>query len=454
MADWKTLADLNTAFTPFRSAPAATHDTQFVAAWKKWRDEFVPFAKNFGKTYGTTQQQLQKAFENQDPPAGIHVYPAHLMDLLTLDVENHQKTIAGWLQKEGDQFFSRWESMQDASKQKMELRADYAQRALTQFTLARGLEPGLDGDHIEKAQIALKESNTALKKAMQTLKWPGHNPDFSGPGDPEKLAAEALKLLKKMQAEGKPWSKPKYDDQHIPVAACVVGDKWGVHKRVPITQVPTQYSLKLFVAFKGTQDPDIAYGYYMYFYTQEKAGIKMAPPFYYCNSEQYAGFKILMANVPVNDGRSASVSGRGGFLGGLLRLVLSLLLILGGVSAWNQFLRTRLPQLGKFYDLVYQSREIIGLLLTIVGLFALVRTTLFHFSPLADILPQLGALILGLTMVSFQALNQKLGHETVRKGLSKIEPVAKALAPHQVLLGKIALSLGLCHLLIGGAILF
>ncbi len=41
--------------------------------------------------------------------------------------------------------------------------------------------------------------------------WPGHNPDFSGPGDPDKLAAAALDFLRK-----KPdWSRPEYDDVHM-----------------------------------------------------------------------------------------------------------------------------------------------------------------------------------------------------------------------------------------------
>ena len=36
----------------------------------------------------------------------------------------------------------------------------------------------------KKAEKALKESEAVLKKAMADLKWPGHNPNFEGPGNP------------------------------------------------------------------------------------------------------------------------------------------------------------------------------------------------------------------------------------------------------------------------------
>src|SRR5210317_1256219 len=87
--------------------------------------------------------------------------------------------------------------------------------------------------------------------------WPGHNPDFSGPGDPDKLAAAALEFLEKNPN----WSRPEYDDVHIPYAASVSGADWAVSKKAPLTHQPTQYSLNILVAFKGEKNPDTAYVY-------------------------------------------------------------------------------------------------------------------------------------------------------------------------------------------------
>ena len=450
-SDWKKLVEFNNSFTPFRSAPSATHDAEFVSGWKKWHDEFSPFAEKFIKKYGSTRKELQKSFEGLDAPEGVYVTPANLVDLLTLDSDAHQKTIASWLKKDGDEAFGRWEAMKDPSKKKLELKADYARRALSKYSMAEALSSGITGDAEAKAEKALKKSEAALKKVMEDLKWPGHNPDFQGPGDPDDLAAEALKLLRKMKAEGKQWTKPEYDDEHIPVAACVVGKKWAVWKKEPLTQKPTQYSLKFFVAFKGTQSPDIAYGYYMFFYTDEKSGVKMEPPFYYCNSQQYAKFKMLMNNVPVGGASSSSSTG---FLGIIFRMLLSLLLIAGGITAWNQFLREKLPQLSSLYDTLTEKKELLGFALLAVGILALLRTVVFCFAPLADILPQLSALALGLTLISVKDLEQKVGNEKVQSTLSRLQAFGNTLQPHQVLLGKIALALGMIHLLIGGILFF
>ena len=254
-----------------------------------------------------------------------------------------------------------------------------------------------------------------------------------------------------MKADGKQWSKPEYDDEHIPVAACVIGSKWEVYKKEPITQIPRQYSLKFFVAFEGTKSPDIAYGYNMYFYTQETSKAEMSPPFYYCNSEQYAKHKMLMKNVPSGGGGSSTSSG---FFGVVYRLLLSLLLIGGGIAAWNEFLREKLPQLSPLYNALTGRETVLGYALLIVGILDLLRTAVLSLSPLANILPQLAALALGLTMVSVKGLEKSLGNEKVKSALSKVQGVANVLEPHQVLLGKIALALGLIHLIIGGTTLF
>lgn len=127
------------------------------------------------------------------------------------------------------------------------------------------------------------------------LKWPGHNADFAGPGSPDELAQAALEFLRKNPN----WSKPEYDDEHIPVAACVTAKGWEVSKTAPLTKQTTQYSLDIFVAFKGKKNPKIAYCCNMVFYTAEEAGVNMGLPFRYANSRQYAKYRMLMSHVPV-----------------------------------------------------------------------------------------------------------------------------------------------------------
>ena len=68
------------------------------------------------------------------------------------------------------------------------------------------------------------------------------------------------------------WSKPEYDDEHLPVAACVTGKIWEVQKKTLLGE-PTQYSVDILVAFAGKKDPKIAYCYHMVFCTREEAGV-------------------------------------------------------------------------------------------------------------------------------------------------------------------------------------
>ena len=160
---------------------------------------------------------------------------------------------------------------------------------------------------------------------------------------------------------------------------------------------------------------------------------------------------MLMENVPAG---GASSSSSKVFFGTIFRILLSLLLIAGRIIAWNQFLRKKLPQFSNLYDTLLAKKELLGFALLIVGILALLRTVIFCFTPLADILPQLSALALGLTLVSVKDLEQKLGNEKVQGSLSRLRALGNTLQARQALLGIIALALGMIHLLIGGILFF
>ena len=473
MEDWKQLNDILSTYNSNFASEHCQSDKgpEFIQRWKEWSAEAPAAIAHFKETYGDTPEAAAAAFEGKEPPEGVYNYPRALADALyPLDFQTLKAEVGGWLAKAGDEHYAKWESY-EPPPEKVELKLKYAERALAAYQAADEVAPGLMDEKLAKAQKAVDESEAALKKVLETLEWPGHNPDFAGPGDPDELAAAALHLLEKLQKEGKTWSKPEYEDEHIPLAACVVADAWGVEKKNPITQVPTQYRLKMFVAFGGKKDDDIAYCYYMYFYTNEEEGIEKAPPFLYCNSEQYACHKMLKEKISGAKGAALSDQGakqipgasRGG-PGLLRRLILSLALIAGGLAASSgpvvaaklSFLKAPSAALGA-------SRKPIALALAIIGA-VFVLWNLLHLDLITDLLPQAVAIALGLAMLPAgipatkpdeePSAGESAQTDPAKKAASALDKASTALAPFEKALGLAALALGLVHLLIGGIGLF
>ncbi|MCB9493853.1 MAG: hypothetical protein H6681_00230 [Desulfobacteraceae bacterium] len=455
ISDWKKLSDLYNDYLPYQSQYSATHlNKAYVDKWQKLRDELEPFAKEFKDKYGKTSEELKKNFISMEMPEGVQLYPHNVMDILNFDFEAHQKKIAGWLKEKGDESYKKWENLKNPQKEKLELKVDYANRAINSYKLANELYPDIAEKELEKSESAYKETKKQWMKVLDKLEWPGNNPDFKGPGKPEVLAAEALKLLNKMKDEGKNWSKPEYDDEHIPFAACVVGSDWEVHKKVPLTGVPTQYTIKMFVLFKGTQSKDIGYGYYMQFYTKEEAGVKKEPPFFYCNSRSYEKHKMLLSKAPSSaKGNSSSVMGN--IFGFIIRLILAVTLITGGFAASGHIFATKITKLSRPVEILKEKNSLISIILIVIGILTFIFSIL-SLSPFSNILPQICAVVLGLSMYTqkkFVPINEKLS-KSMEKANEKLELAGKKLAPFTALLGQAAIALGLIHLLIGGVVLF
>jgi hypothetical protein len=277
--------------------------------------------------------------------------------------------------------------------------------------------------------------------------WPGHNPDFSGPGDPDKIADAALEFLKKNPN----WSRPEYDDVHTPYAACVTGTDWSVSKKAPLTHQPTQYSLDVLVAFTGEKDPDVAYVYHMVFYTREEAGVEKAPPFRYANSRQYSKYKI-----PLN---LVKASGGGGSF--LWRLVLGLALIAGGSLAAGKLLAGKIPPLKKLLPILGGLAVPVGGVLLVIGAGGFL-CNLLRLAPHASVLPQLTAIALGLGLLRrspvFKMPATPPPAEDGDEQAAPPQPSAPAaimsklafLDPLAPVLGVAALLLGVLHLVVGG----
>lgn len=267
-----------------------------LAAWRTWKAEVVPFMERFRKTYGSNYTDVAKSFEGVQQP--LDAQSDNVADtfnqLAALDPGEQEKRYLEALMEYGRDAYNRWKQMTDPPLEKMELKMSYTERALSGFSLAKELDPsGSYDDFIAQAKAAYDETAPKWREALNDLKWPGHNPAFAGPGTPQALAAAALEFLRKTER----WSKPEYDDKHIPYAACVTGAGWEVSKTNALQQ-PTQYSIDITVAFEGTKDPAVVYTYSMVFYTREELGVEKGLPFMYCNSKLYQKYRMLKNKIP------------------------------------------------------------------------------------------------------------------------------------------------------------
>jgi hypothetical protein len=219
----------------------------------------------------------------------------------------------------------------------------------------------------------------------------------------------------------------------------------------------------------------------MYLYTREEAGVEKAPPFRYANAGQYAYYKMLMANVPAARRERATVGG----LGRLFWLALIVVNLAAGLLAAASLVKQKVPQLEVVYAKLTPMRDLVGLVALAVGILCFLRVTVFHFSPLADILPQLTAVLAGL-LLGKERLLRKVApapEATSEEGAGEepggLEGAAEAagdaakkaahaaqdllikhreqierLEKYQVPVGIACLVTGLLHLLMGGVILF
>jgi hypothetical protein len=454
--DYKRSATLfSTYYQKLNSAYAFKgHEDEYLELWDTWKTELDVLRTDLKERYGETAEVIVAKFKDVPAPEGVGNSMSQIVgDLLPFDVAAKEKEIASWCVASGDEAYGKWKNFTAPETTKLELKVDYGQRALKTYRRAAAIDT--EGDYseaIDRAVKAVAESEKTWKAALKDLEWPGHNAEFEGPGDPDKLARQALELLASLDS----WSKPEYDDEHVPIAACVTAKGWAVNKTTPITKVPTQYALNVFVAFQGTQDPDIAYAYHMVFYTKEEEGVAKQPPFRYANSRQYAKYKMLMTNVPkmvkvkkTRDGKVAvEDAGDGGASGGLFgwvsRLALSLLLLAVGCAGTDVAEKLKVPALAAVITKLRSKLETLGVAALTVGALLFLRTTLLHLAPLADIVPQLAAMAMGLL----------LGQGSLPPALKeKLRPVVARLDGLQKQLGLACLALGVLHLVLGGIIL-
>ena len=296
--DWKALSAVCAEYQQsFQSeSEMKKRGADVIPAWQDWKKRFEPIRDQFRKRYGDEARLVNEAFTDVPKPEGVEMDAWMAANLAyDLDIARCEKNFAEAAARWGEAAWRTTSMIELDNKEKLELKYQRAEDALCYYKLAAQWDPsGSYKEAIQKAEAAVKEALPLWKDVLKKLTWPGHNPDFAGPGDANEIARAALEFLRKHPK----WTKPEYDDEHVPFAACVEGKGWEVWKRAPLTEEPTQYSVDVLVAFTGKADPDLVYVYHMVFYTDEFAGVKPALPLHYANSKQYAKFRMLKESVP------------------------------------------------------------------------------------------------------------------------------------------------------------
>jgi hypothetical protein len=296
--DWKTLdklcQDYETTFLD--ETVAKKKGTGLKADWEAWKKQFQPAWENFKKRYGADENAVRETFKGIAKPQGVSMDAWQVANVAGgINVAQAEKNFAEWADGWAKDAYRIATHSPGENLEQYERRVVRAEDAVRYCRIARSWNPQLDNaELVKQAEAVIKEVTPLWKKALTELKWPGHKAEFAGPGKPEELAAAALEFLRKNPN----WSKPEYDDEHTPLAACLTGKAWEVWKKAPLTEQPTQYSIDMLVAFTGKADPETVYCYHMVFYTREEAGVKPGLPLSFANSKQGARFRMLKANVP------------------------------------------------------------------------------------------------------------------------------------------------------------
>lgn len=297
-ADWRTLAKLVVRYVgDFDSQGKFTRGGgAYMAAYRPWKEAYVPFWTQFRERYGTTLESVEKHFAGMDKPKGVPQPIAYLArHAFKIDVAKHEQRMAAWAAAYAQSQHKSWKRLYDQDHENVEVMMRQADRSAGFAKLAAKLDPG--GDHaalIAQGEDAVAKTVPKYKAKLKDKAWPAHNPAYKGTDTADALAAATLAFLKAHPD----WTAPEYDDVHVPVAAVVSGSAWTVYKAEPITGTPIQHSIKMLVAFVGEKDPDLAYCYFMELYTKDELGVEPQLPFAFANSRQFECYRMLRENLP------------------------------------------------------------------------------------------------------------------------------------------------------------
>ena len=284
----------------------------------------------------------------------------------------------------------------------------------------------------------------AVNQAIDARVWNPNSESFQGPGDPAELITAAREFLIR---EG--WcEKPK----SVIIAARIDGD-WRTGDLNLLGQ-PLNWQLGMEVAFQSEENKakGLAQIFYLSFYTRDAD--KKLPWGKTAVGDNY----LIRASKIKNGSGCGSSSCHSGFTGRLCWLALVAGNLLAGLLAAAPLLMARIPASKKIVDALSPWRQGIGLAALAIGLVSFLRALVFHFAPLADLLPQVSAILAGLLLDKELLLKKRASAVAVEQKaqdlLARNQAILEKLQQKQVPLGVACLALGLLHLLMGGATLF
>ena len=297
-AEWRTLARLCLQFSSELDSQSefTNGGARYMVAYRDWKAEFVHFWTDFKRRYGGTRELVKPHFEGVAKPDGIPQGIDYLAwSAGRIDLGRHEEQLLRWAEEYAKSQYGHWKRLYDQDHENVEVMMRHGDRSLGFLRLAARMNP--EGDYaadLKAAEEAVALTLPRYKAQLETKEWPAHNTSYQGADTPDALAAAALAFLR----EHPDWTAPEFDDDHEPTAAVVSGSAWTVYKAEPLTRTPLQHAIKILVAFRGTTHPDLAYCYFMEFYTADGLDVKPALPFAYCNSRQHECYRMLRAKLP------------------------------------------------------------------------------------------------------------------------------------------------------------
>ena len=141
--DWQ---QLETLVTQYQQQFLSHYDIEkrgqaYVDEWKAWKKKFERFMSDFRQRYGKDLEDVVTTFESLPRPLDVQQDIRSLFRTATdIDIAATEKSLADGAASLGRQAYSRWKNF-DPEATKVELKLEYAKRALSSFRLAKELTP-------------------------------------------------------------------------------------------------------------------------------------------------------------------------------------------------------------------------------------------------------------------------------------------------------------------------
>lgn len=501
--DWKALADLWKAndaeirkldmdhIQQDEWAPLLNRVEAFEAKLPAIKKSLDKFCNTYGQTASEITDKMRTIlgddFQQMPAQPGLHEAANGLLEIIK-KLPTIRKDMAAYIYQDSMRSIDLIKSYDEAR------RVDALGGIAKHLQLVAKYDPAnpdVQGQ-LKKMGDVVAKAATEIQKSIDSRGWPGHIADFQGPGTTKALAQSILEYTARTKIIGNPAK-----DASKPLAVCITSNWFSGSKN--IIGETTSWCLKASIAFERDKDKDVADVFDVTVSTKEERGVAKAPP--WAGMSIPNAWQMRMSKVAgrAAHGTGGDASTAGGL--GLFGWLLAMANILAGLLAVAPLVTRKLPQAKGFYDKITPFRNLIGVVVLCVGAAALFWC-LVTLRPLANLLPQLAAIVAGLflgkelllrkpAMVAAtppagpadspaQATASPAGPEQAKgftigsakeaghKAGEAVETVARKaqdilirhrrlldqLDKYQATIGIACLVLGILHLIIGGRILF